>query len=84
VRSSGRGPPAGRSLVHVLPCGLGTDAEPGAEAGECLAFAQLGQYQQRLLAGIQLPSARPDPRAVAADHLGHEGQVLRDNGSAAR
>jgi Transposase DDE domain len=72
----GAGGQQGDGLGHVPPGGRGADAEPRGELGECLAFAQVGQDQQRLLAGVQLPPVRPDSCAVAADDPGHEGERL--------
>jgi endonuclease/exonuclease/phosphatase family metal-dependent hydrolase len=48
--------------------------DPGRQLGERLALAQVSQDQQGLLAGVQLPPARPDRRAVTADEAGHESQ----------
>ena len=64
----------GHGLFHVSPGRRGADREPGRELGERLAFAQVGQDQKRLLPGVQLPPARPDRDAVAADDAGHEGE----------
>jgi hypothetical protein len=49
---------------------------PGRELGERLAFPQVSQDQQGLLAGVQLPPARTDRLAVAADDPGREGEGL--------
>ena len=72
----GAGREQGHGLLHVPPGRRGADPEPGREPGERLAFAQVGQDQERLLAGIELPPARPDRRPVAADDPGHEGEGL--------
>jgi AAA domain len=61
-------------LIHIAPGRGGADREPGCEVGECLALAQVGQDQKCLLPGVQLPPARPDRRAIAADEAGHESQ----------
>src|SRR4029079_7609171 len=54
-----------RRLVHVPPGRRDADREPGRELGERLAFAQVGQDEQGLLPGVQLPPARPDRLSVA-------------------
>ncbi len=54
-------------LVHISPGRRDTDPEPGRELGERLAFPQVDQDEQGLLPGVQLPPARPDRLAVAAD-----------------
>ncbi len=57
-------------LVHVPPGRGHTDPEPGRELGERLALAQVGQDQQSLPPGVQLPPQRPDRGPVAADDPG--------------
>jgi hypothetical protein len=51
---------------------------------ERLAFAQVSQDQEGLLAGVELPPRGPDLGPVAADDPGHAVQGLRDNGRKAR
>jgi hypothetical protein len=58
-------------LVHVSPGRGGADPEPGGQVGERVAFPQTGEHQQGLRPGVQLPPARPDRGAVAADDPGH-------------
>ena len=53
-----------------------TAIDAGGQMGECLAFAQVGQDQERLLARVQLPPGRPDRSPVAADDPGGEGEGL--------
>jgi len=50
--------------------GGGADAEAGRQFGERLAFAQVGQHQQRLPARGELAPGRADLPAVAADDPG--------------
>ena len=62
--------PAGQQrcgLGDVPPGGGGADAESGRQLGERLAFAQVGQYQQGLLPGVELAPRRADQPAVTAD-----------------
>jgi hypothetical protein len=61
-------------LADVSPGSRDTDREPGRELGECLAFTQVGEHEQSLLPGVQLPPGRADRAAVTADEAGHEGQ----------
>ena len=63
-------------LLDVALGGGGPDLESGRELGECLAFAQVGEDKQGVLARVQLPPGRPDCPAVAADEPGREGEGL--------
>ena len=72
----GAGGQQGDGLGDVAPGGGGADAEPGGQLGERLAFAQVGQHQQGLPAGVELAPARPDLPAVAADDPGDVGEGL--------
>jgi hypothetical protein len=65
-----------RRFRDVSPGGGGADAESGGQLGECLALAQVGQRQQRLLSGGQLAPGRADLSAVAADDPGGVGEGL--------
>ena len=51
----GPGGQQGHGLGDVSPGRGGADPEPGRQLGERLALAQVGQDQERLLPGVQLP-----------------------------
>ena len=68
-------------LLDVAPGRRGPDPGTRRELGERLAFAQLSQHEQRLLARVQLPPGRPDRPAVPSDDPGDKVRALRDNGS---
>ena len=72
-----------RGLLHVPPGSGRADPEPGREAGERIAFAQVDQDQEGLLPGVRLPPQRADPDPVAADDPGREVQGLT-RGAAAK
>ena len=60
-----------------IPPGRGpADPEAGRQVLECLAFAQVSQHEQGLLAGVQLPPPRPEGLQVPADNPGGEVQGL--------
>jgi hypothetical protein len=63
-------------LLHVPPGRRGSHREPGRQLGERLALPQVGQDQQGLLAGVQLPPPRPDRLAVPPDDPGRIVQGL--------
>lgn len=63
-------------LVRVPPGRGPADPEPRRQFGERLALAQVGQHQQRLLPGLQLPPPRPDRFPVPADEPSHKGEGL--------
>jgi hypothetical protein len=58
-------------LLHVPPGRGGADLEPGREIGERLALAQVGEHEEGLLPGTELPPQRADRGPVAADDPGH-------------
>jgi hypothetical protein len=62
--------------VRVPPGGRGADTEPGRQLGERLAFTQVGEDQEGLLARVQLAPERPDRGTVPADDPGREGEGL--------
>jgi hypothetical protein len=47
-------------LLHIPPGSRGADREPGRKLRERLAFAQVSEHEQGLLAGVQPPPPRPD------------------------
>jgi hypothetical protein len=58
----------GNGLLDIPPGSRGAYPEPGRQAGEGLAVAQVHQDQQCLVTRVQLAPARADRAAVAADH----------------
>jgi hypothetical protein len=57
---------------------------PAASSANVSPFAQVGQHEEGLLPGVQLPPQRADRDPVAADDPGTKVRVFDDNGSAAR
>jgi hypothetical protein len=61
-------------LTDVAPGGGSAHTKSGRRLDEGSAFAQMGQHEQRLPAGVEAAPGRADRLTVAADETGQEGQ----------
>jgi hypothetical protein len=66
----GPGCEQGHGLPDVPPGRGPADPETGCQVRERLAFAQVGEHEQGLLPGVQLPPPRPDRLQVPPDDPG--------------
>jgi hypothetical protein len=80
----GAGREQGDGLLDV-PSGRGrADPEPGRQVGERLAFAEVSEHHERLLAGFSFRQREPIEARWRRMIPAAKVRVLRDNGSAAR
>jgi hypothetical protein len=67
----------GDGLADVVPGCRDANAEAGGEFSQCLALAQVDEYEQGLLARVGPPPRRADCLAVPTKDAGQIGQRLR-------